>query len=406
MRTADAVALAKLFAEAGKIAQASVLRFTQVAGDLGARRVAGERNAATLLSSISGTSVGKARGTLAVAEKLKSAPEAERAFRNGDLSFEQAAVIAPVASQDPKAAGDLVGTARRASVKELKAEAARSLQRARGEEAMTQRERRLHKARFCRFSFPEDGGVRLEALFSTLQGAKVKAALEKATQDLFKERWRSGAREDTAEQVRADALADLLCGTRGSVRGAPDVLVRVDAGALRRGEVQDDEICEIDGLGPISVTAAKELLGEGFFTLVVQDGRDIKTVTSTKRAIPRRVSKALLFRDQHCVVPGCAETEQLEIDHWGRDYNWNGPTELANLCRLCRTHHKLKTEQGWQLLGGPGAWQWRPPKSIAELAAAHGTRLTCEPPRPLFRTSRRRPGETGPGKHDPPRAGP
>lgn len=43
------------------------------------------------------------------------------------------------------------------------------------------------------------------------------------------------------------------------------------------------------------------------------------------------------------------------------DFVNEGPTELANLARLCAPHHDMKTNGGWTLGGGPGRWTWDPP---------------------------------------------
>jgi len=356
----EARQMAELLGSLGKLVAASVVRYSRCSG----------RDHVGLLAAVQGTSVAKAKAGISLLDRVSKVPEVRDAFSDGRLSMDQAAVISSVTSSVPEAAGPLVAAAESVSVNKLKQEAARTLQRARGEESQAQLERRLHARRFCRLSFPEGGGVRLEAFFSPLQGARVKSALEKTTSALFEEAWAAGRRDESIERLRADALASLVCGTRVSATGGtPEVLVRIDAGALRRGEVRDGELCEIDGVGPISVTAARSLMGEGFFTLLVEDGRDICTVTSTNRTVPRRVRKALMLRDEHCVVPGCAATQGLQIDHWGRDYGWGGPTALDNLCRLCSVHHKMKTEQGWRLLGGPDAWRWLRPRTVPELAA-------------------------------------
>jgi hypothetical protein len=34
---------------------------------------------------------------------------------------------------------------------------------------------------------------------------------------------------------------------------------------------------------------------------------------------------------------------------------------LSNLCRLCRMHHAMKTQEGYRIEGGPGKWRWIPP---------------------------------------------
>ena len=67
---------------------------------------------------------------------------------------------------------------------------------------------------------------------------------------------------------------------RRSNRGSRvETLVIIDAEALRRGTTQGDELCEIEGIGPVSVAAGVELLGEGALRFVVKEGFDIKTVT-------------------------------------------------------------------------------------------------------------------------------
>lgn len=398
---AGVVELAPLFADAARVAEAGTLRCARIAGDHGARRFAGERSAASLLSSISKTSLGKAKAGLDAAEKLRAAPAAERALWRGDLSLEQAAAIAPVAAEAPDAADHLAETARQSSVKELKEAAARTLRNRRNEAVVVEGERRIHLRRYCRTWVEDGGAVRLEALLAPKDGARVLTAVEREAEYLRREARRAG-RDVVPDQLRADALASLIagpatagrgqpprspraiataasgCGSAaasggGSAAAGPQVLVRVDAAALRRGSVAGDEMCEIAGVGPVSVRVARELLCEGFLTLLVTDGVDVRTVTSTTRSVPARVEKALLLRDVRCVVPGCGATERLEIDHWRTDFAWRGPTELTNLCRLCPAHHAMKTRTGWQLVGGPGRWRWLPPKTVAELARTHGT---------------------------------
>ena len=147
----------------------------------------------------------------------------------------------------------------------------------------------------------------------------------------------------------------------------------VDAEALRRGSVEGGELCEIEGIGPVSVEAASELLGEGGLQFVVRDGIDIRTVTGTTRSLPQRLAAALMVRDRTCAVEGCGKRHGLEADHCRVDFADGGPTALANLARLCPEHHDLKTYGGWRLEGGPGRWKWiapAHPKSAGYIARA------------------------------------
>ncbi len=135
----------------------------------------------------------------------------------------------------------------------------------------------------------------------------------------------------------------------------------IDAEALRRGTTQGDELCEIEGIGPVSVAAGVELLGEGALRFVVKEGFDIKTVTRSDRGITKAVEAALVVRDRTCCVPGCGKRLGLQRDHVFIDYGDDGPTELDNLVRMCPEHHALKTHGGWRLQGEPGNFTWVPP---------------------------------------------
>lgn len=370
----DAVRAAALFAALARVAQAAAVRCARVAGDAGARRCAGEKSAASLLSSLSGTTVTKAKAALDVAEQIVKSPALEAAFAHGDISVDQAALIAPVAARAPEAVGTLLDAAKRSSMRELKEEAARALHQRRSEADAAFAERLVHARRYCR-AWTKDGGLRIDALVGAADGAAVLAAIHREQRRLWAQASAAGYVE-TTDHLRADALVALLTGATpardGGTKGPPELLVRVDAAALVRGAVSNGESCEIDGIGPVSVSTARSFLGDALWTLLVTSGADVRTVTSTTRAVPTRVRKALLLRDPRCVVPGCGASERLEIDHWGRDFSRAGPTELANLCRLCPVHHRLKTRAGWRLAGGPGRWRWLPPRSVPELAARVG----------------------------------
>jgi hypothetical protein len=154
------------------------------------------------------------------------------------------------------------------------------------------------------------------------------------------------------------------------------VLIRADLDALRRGSVGEGELCEVPGVGPVPVSHARERLGDDLLYLVLTDGVDVTTVTRLGRHVPESLRIAILERDQQCVVPGCGVRQGLETDHWQVDYAKGGPTCLDNLCRLCHWHHQLKTTKGWTLTGGPGHWQFLPPKTRTA-----PTRSTTKPPR-------------------------
>ena len=367
----EAVELARAFARAEKLAMAATRRALLRAGDDGARHHGGERDMASLAASLCGTTVAKAGKGLRSARALETVTSGRAAFIDGSLSLDQAQVVADAAVAAPAATPELVAAAGQTSLSGLRARAAAAIAAKRGEEAVQDRERRLAARRFCHIQAAPGGGVRVEALLPTAEGAALLGAVAHATDVV----WRSARQRGcnlSMDQARADALV-ALCrggGTSEPAGGSPDLILTVDAAALVRGEVRDGEQCVIDGVGPVPVAHARSLLGEAFLTMCVTDGQDVRTLTSTNRVVPARVRKALMLRDPACVVPGCGQRMHLEIDHWRLDFGRGGLTAIDNLCRLCAPHHRLKTRTGWRLDGGPGRWRWLPPRRGSPAQAA------------------------------------
>jgi len=79
-----------------------------------------------------------------------------------------------------------------------------------------------------------------------------------------------------------------------------------------------------------------------------------------KRPVNAAQATALDFRDPVCCVEGCDRTDGLETDHrtgWAKTHT----TGIADLDRLCRMHHRLKTHFGYQLAPGDGKRPMVPP---------------------------------------------
>ncbi|MGI8938864.1 MAG: hypothetical protein ACR2JF_11760, partial [Iamia sp.] len=87
----------------------------------------------------------------------------------------------------------------------------------------------------------------------------------------------------------------------------------LDVAAWLRGHPQDDETCEVTGLGPMPITLARALANDAVLKLVLRDGADITTITSNRRHIPAALRTALEARDHECVVPGCHTTRGLQV---------------------------------------------------------------------------------------------
>ncbi|HUZ10772.1 MAG TPA: hypothetical protein VMU76_11470 [Acidimicrobiales bacterium] len=355
VQAGDAARMVAAFAEVERVGAAGKALYARRVEATAAYQDTGHRNAASWLADLSGESVGHAMAVLETTRRLETTPAVLDAFARGEISAAQAKEVAGAGVQDPSTADELLRSARTESFRDLRARAARAKRHARGEEEEQAREARAHAGRYFRSWEPEEGGVRFEAWLTKRDGARVLTSVEAEAKRVFREARTEGVHEPH-ERYRADALVHLCKGGRPGP-GAR-VLVRVDAGALTRGNVQRGEVCEIAGVGPVPVATARELMGDAVFNVLVFDGIDVTCVTSTKRTIPASLRVALMERDPVCVVPGCTAAHQLEIDHWQQDYNKDGPTRLSNLARLCKPHHDLHSYRGWHLEGGPGQWRW------------------------------------------------
>src|SRR5439155_1758681 len=206
-----------------------------------------------------------------------------------------------------------------------------------------------------------NGAVRIDARLTPLDGAEVLAAVEHAKIKIFQTARRHDRRESSGASM-ADALVQLVTSGGGDTASGPRAMVNVfvDHEVLTSGIASAGDVCEIEGIGPVPAATAQALLSDSILKVIVTDGVDVRAISKTTRTIPARVRTAIVARDRTCVVPGCDQTRRLEIDHV-KPIAHHGPTELANLARLCRTHHFQKTTLGYRLSGTPGNWTWETP---------------------------------------------
>jgi hypothetical protein len=368
----DAAVLMDTFAKGERLCAVGKALCAKRATEASVHLRAGHRSAPAWLAARSGDSLGQAAEALCAAEAAHRLPVLDEALRRGELGFARAAQVVSGATADPGAEAELVRLAKGASMKALRDRAAQVRATVGSAAAESARYEAIRASRYLRHWSQADGAFRLDARLCPDDGAKVLAQLEAMADRIFCAARAAGAHE-SPRAYGADALVSLVTAGAawatgpGSEADAPrppaQVAVRVDAGALRRGFVQGDEICEIPGVGPVSVASARALLGDAWLALVIADGVAVTNVCHLGRTVPAHLRSALAERDPSCVVPGCEVSHGLEIDHWRLDFADGGPTELSNLARLCHHHHLLKTHRGYRLEGGPGRWSWVPPRA-------------------------------------------
>jgi hypothetical protein len=344
------------FAEIERSAASGVALFTPRVVETGSFAKDGHASAQDWLGSLAGTSAAKAKARLAAAERAAAEPRLTEALHESELSPDQLGVVATLANEVPESTESLLDLIEQGgSQQELSDTAARLRAAKRSRETERVRRARVHTQRHFRWRQDENGGIRGEFFCDEIAWARVAPGLEREA----KARWKaagSAAGESLAAH-RMDALIDILAGSgAGGASGGSgggsgskakvETLVVIDAEALRRGTTEGDELCEIEGIGPVSVLAATELLTEGGLRYLIKEGFDIKTVTKATRDIARSIEMALTVRDRTCARPGCGKRLGLEIDHREVDFSADGPTELDNLVRLCPECHALKTLGG------------------------------------------------------------
>ena len=296
-------------------------------------RQEGHRSAAGYLAEKIGATEGGALSVLETARQLGDLPETAACLRVGDFSAAQVSEIAAAATVHPGAEGELIEAAARSGLTGLRTRCRRTKALASFETDEVAREKAICKSRFLRHRIDPDGAVRIEARLTPADGARVLEAV-KAKAGHFFDRAREAGLFESMAAYCADGLVsladDAVCGP-GTGIARPNVILRVDLDALRNGEKDTDHgVCEIPGVGPVSLATATALM------------------------------TALEERDPVCAVDRC-ESDHLLENHHIVPFTDGGPTSLSNLVRICRWHHNLITYEGWRIEGRPGSWEWHPP---------------------------------------------
>lgn len=214
-RRVDPDAIANNDVDTAMTALAQSKRLIDGAITLMARRVAeskchtgtGHRNAKDYLADKTGTSVGRAKGQLSASERITDQPETRDAVREGELSADQAAVVADAVDADPDAAAELLSSARNDSLVELRNKARNVKFDADGDPDRTRT--RHHHRRSFRTWTESDGEWRASLSGPADIGARIEAALRGAHDRIFKSASAAGRRENDA-CYRFDALVATL----------------------------------------------------------------------------------------------------------------------------------------------------------------------------------------------------
>ena len=319
-----------------------------------------------------GTGTKRARRKLSTSKRLRKQHRTDDALRNGDVSEDQADEVSDAADASPDSERELLDSAKREPLHQLRKRAAEAKARADRDREATRR--RLHGQRCARRWNDADGMGNLLLKLPADEMAEVDAAL-KAPIDKALADARAAGRFEPLEAYAADVVKDRLIGAGAGAGAAPDpgtsadgskgtaparsqavrpdkkVIVHIDIEALNRGWVEGDERCEIAGVGPVSVSAIQRLMADAHLAVVFEDGVDIRNVTHLGRQVTAHQRTALEARGGVCEF--CGSTFRVEIDHvtgWALTHT----TTIDDLSLKCWHCHDRKTRLGLRETGPPG----------------------------------------------------
>ena len=317
-----------------------------------ARRVAesnawqhgGHKSAAHAVAATTGTSVGEAARVLQTAERLEELGDTADAFASGKVTQAQVHEIASAAIEAPECERELISTARDRNHAQLRDQAARV--RAAGRDAR-ERERRAREQRSLHTYTDGEGVWHLHAKGAPSDGARIEARLRAETEIVFAEACKAGVR-DPHDAYAFDALVRIAETTAGGETApAPaHLFINVDADQLVSDE--PGARCDIKGIGPVPVEHARRRFGDAILTILVKKGVDLATIAHDgTKSMPIAVRRAVLARDQECVVDTCsAPTTQVHHCDWR---SRGGEHSIHNCRGVCHWCHKLVHYQGYEL---------------------------------------------------------
>ena len=104
----------------------------------------------------------------------------------------------------------------------------------------------------------------------------------------------------------------------------------------------------VKGAGPIARETARRIACDCSLSINKTENGEPVDIGRKSRIWPNAMARAIRERDQHCVWPGCTQTQHLHIHHI-RHWADGGATSVQNAASLCSSHHVLVHEGGYTI---------------------------------------------------------
>ena len=290
---------------------------------------------------------------VAVARELEGLAQVREAFADGDISYAHAAMIARTSEKlgdkmESNAETILVTAAKELDLGRLHVVTVK-LRHLMDPDSIREEANESHDRRFLSLSQTLDGVFYLNGRLDSEGGAILHAALNALSGPPTPDDKR------TPKQRRADSLVELArqkldSGSLPEVGGQrPHVAVTVSIATL--ANQPGSPAADLEWAQPIPAETARRLACDAAVTpIFLGSESEQPQAGQTSRSISGSQRKALVVRDKGCRFPSCDMppdwTDAHHLKHWAD----GGKHAMDNLVLLCRRHHRMVHEEGWQLV--------------------------------------------------------
>ena len=296
-----------------------------------------------------------AREKVRVARRLCEFPLISAAMGRGELSYSKVRAITRIV--EPSTESALVDMALAGTTNHV--ERIVSAYR-RAESVELHAEERQHERRSLHHSFDADGSMVITIRVPAEAGTVILSAVETFV---------APAKPDAAGVVeplnvrRADAMvamAQVGAASPDCTSAASQYLVTVHVDAETLAGADGEGRCDLIGHGDaitnpvgVSCATARRLACDGDVEVVVED-RDGNPLYMGRRSrlVRGKLRRAVHARDTCCRFPGCNRRARAETHH-ADDWSLGGLTNIDKVVLLCRFHHHMVHEGGWQVVASP-----------------------------------------------------
>jgi hypothetical protein len=306
-------------------------RLTQIARQAEERgywKAAGCTSVAQWLAQITSSDFGAALRITETAEALRALPALDNALGNGELTLDQVAAAAPIAT--PESDAEIARIAVGKAPRQVAAAARRIVP------PTVLDDQTLYARRELRMKWTNDGReLALSGRLPLEHGLVLEQAIWNIAKPARAADKKTGSPVLEWRQYSADALVTLATqrgGGDGGVKRSPTTMVV---------HLSDDGTPPVlEGAGPISPETAERLCCDSRRLAIKLVGSDL-VHSRVGRCASYPQMRALHKRaGGHCQYPGCTAVRELEAHHI-LAFERGGKTEVDNLILLCPRHHKL-----------------------------------------------------------------